>query len=479
MDDVVFTSASDLAAAIRARTISSVELLDVHLLQISRYNEPVNAVVTLDTDGARRRAREADDALVRGEIWGPLHGVPFTVKDALATAGMRTTSGFPPLAEYVPSTDAPVVARLRAAGGVLLGKTNLPTMASGGLTENPLFGRTNNPWNLDRTPGGSSGGPAAALAAGMTALDVGSDAAGSLRIPAHFCGVYALKPTQSRIPLTGHIPPPPPVNAAQFLRYGPVLGPLARSVDDLALALGVLAGPDATDWSVPPVGVPAAEHRPLSQRRLVWCDDFAGMPVSSEIKAALHELVRSLESAGCRVEQLPPDAIDMTAAWETYGALWQAQVGIGQPDDDSTRSALHGDDPFLRGMAQGAGCTLELFATLLERRDAVIGSVEAALTGWDALLCPVVGTTALGHAPIGEPFVVDGQPVPYWGGLQAYCGPFNLTGHPAVAMPITVSPDGLPIGVQLVGRRWSEPDLLHVAQQVADLVGPFQRPPGY
>jgi len=481
MDGLVFTSATELAAMIRERRASSVEVLDALLAQVARRNGEVNAIVTRDPDNARSRAQAADNALARGELWGPLHGVPFTIKDALATAGLRTTSGFPPLSDHVPTADATVVARLRGAGGILLGKTNLPPLAGGALSDNPLFGRTNNPWNLDRTPGGSSGGASAALAAGMTPLDIGSDAAGSLRIPAHFCGVYALKPTQNRVPLTGHIPPPPPMKAAQLLRYGPVLGPLARSIDDLSLALGIIAGPDGSDWAVPPVPLAPAEQRPLEQRRFLWSDAFGDMPITHDTSAALNDLVSTLGQLGCRLQQLAPEQVDMVQAWETYGALWQAQMGAGQPadPDDPTLAALHGDDAFLRGMAQGVNATLGYFGALLERRDALIADVEAALQGWDALLCPVVGTPALAHVPIGEPFLVEQQQVPYWAGLQAYCGPFNLTGHPALVMPLTVSGDGLPIGLQLVGRRWGEMELLAVAEQLVDVVGPFRRPPGY
>jgi len=481
MDDLVFTSARDLAALIRDRHVSSVEVLDALLSQISHRNGDVNAIVSLDGERARQRAKAADDALTRGELWGPLHGVPFTIKDALETAGLRTTSGFPPLSDHVPTADATVVARLKGAGGILLGKTNLPTLAGGALSDNPLFGRTNNPWNLDRTPGGSSGGSSAALAAGMTPLDIGSDAAGSLRIPAHFCGVYALKPTQNLVPLTGHIPPPPPMKAEQLLRYGPVLGPLARSIDDLTLALEIIAGPDGADWAVPPVTLTPAAQRPLEQRRFLWSDAFGDVPVTHDTSVALDGLVSTLEQLGCRLQQLAPQQVDMVHAWETYGALWQAQIGVGQPPDpdDPTLTGLHGDDAFLRGMAQGVNATLAYFGSLLERRDALIAAVEAALHGWDALLCPVVGTPALAHGPIGEPFLVEQQEVPYWAGLQAYCGPFNLTGHPALVMPLTLSGDGLPIGVQLVGRRWGEMELLAVAEQLVEVVGPFRRPPGY
>jgi len=193
MTDLCFLPANDLANAVRQRHISAQELLEAHLAQIERHNPSLNVIVTLDEQGARQRAKEADEALDRGEVWGPLHGVPITVKDAFATARLRTTSGFPPLADYIPPEDAPIVARLRAAGAVLLGKTNLPTFSLDVQTNNPIFGRTNNPWDQSRTPGGSTGG-AAGVAAGLTPLELGSDLGGSVRIPAHCCGIYALKP---------------------------------------------------------------------------------------------------------------------------------------------------------------------------------------------------------------------------------------------------------------------------------------------
>ena len=190
MNDPIFANAYELAAAIRERRASAAEVIDAHFKQIARHNPPLNAIVTLNEEGARKRAAEADAALARGEVWGPLHGVPVTIKDSFATAGIRTTSGFPPLAHYVPSEDATVVARLKAAGAIVLGKTNLPVLVQGFQSDNLVFGRTNNPWDLTRTPGGSTGGGAAALAAGMSALEIGSDYGGSVRIPAHYCGLF-------------------------------------------------------------------------------------------------------------------------------------------------------------------------------------------------------------------------------------------------------------------------------------------------
>src|SRR5213082_733013 len=238
--DIVFSSTTQLAAAIRAGHIAATEVLEAHLAQIATHNLTLNAVVTLDAERAYERAREADAALARGQVWGPLHGVPFTLKDALATAGMRTTTGFPPLADYVPQEDSSVTARLKAAGGILLGKTNVAMMLAYYQTTNPIFGRTNNPWNIERTPGGSSGGAAAALAGGMTPFEIGTDLSASIRIPAHFCGVCGLKPTEQRVPLTGLIPGLP---TPWSVRIMSCIGPMARTVDDLALLYSIIAGP--------------------------------------------------------------------------------------------------------------------------------------------------------------------------------------------------------------------------------------------
>ena len=248
---MIFASATDIAAAVRAGEVSALEVVEAHLAHIHQHNPSLNAIVTLDEEGARAAARAADEARARGEPLGPLHGVPVTIKDAIETAGLRTTVGSPLLADHVPDEDAVAVARLRAAGAIVLGKTNVPVLSAAAQTSNPIFGRTNNPWDVSRTPGGSSGGSAAAVASGMSPLDLGADIGGSLRIPASFCGVCSLKPTEHRVPTAGHIPPLP--GYPQAVRHMNTLGPLARTVDDLTLALRVIAGPHRRQPDVPPV----------------------------------------------------------------------------------------------------------------------------------------------------------------------------------------------------------------------------------
>jgi amidase len=317
--DLVFRTATELAEIIRQKTASATEVLEAHLQQIARHNPTLNAIVTLDEEAARQRAREADAALARGEVWGPLHGVPVTVKDAFETAGLRTTSSFRPLADYVPQRDATVVARLRAAGAVLLGKTNMPTLALDIQSNSPLFGRANNPWDTDRTPGGSTGGGAAAIAAGLSPLEVGSDIAGSLRLPAHYCGVLALKTSEHRVSMAGHIPAPP--GAPRGVRHMGVAGPLARSVADLRLALSLIAGEDGRSWEAAPVSLASAEKRTLETCRIAWSGDFGGAPLSQDTLSVLSATAEHLAQAGCQVERRNPPGFDFELAWQTWGEL--------------------------------------------------------------------------------------------------------------------------------------------------------------
>jgi amidase len=478
MDDLVFASVQELAVAIRQRQVSAVEVVDAHLAQIDKYNPRLNVIVLLDREPARVQAREADAALARGEVWGPLHGIPITIKDAFATAGLRTTSGFPPWADFIPETDAPAVARLRAAGAIILGKTNLPTLSMDAQANNPIFGQTNNPWDLTRTSGGSTAG-AAAVAAGLSPLELGSDLAGSVRIPAHCCGIYSLKPSAHRIPGGGYHPnpvPAPPVTVGPSLG---VFGPLARSVDDLALAFRVLAGPDLRSWTVPPVPVGIMPELKLSQLRLAWTDNFGDVPVDSDTRRALARFVSDLAQQGAHVERCLPEPFDFVTAWETYSTLAVAQFGGNPNVAAGFGSDPQSDNPIRRGAAHGLQLTLNEYMTVLSNQGQLITALEAFFERWDAFICPVIPTPAFPHCAPGTPILVDGRPLDYWLATIAYTNFFNLTGHPVVVLPVAQSHERLPIGVQVVGRRWGEMSLLAVARCLAEVVGPFQRPPGY
>jgi amidase len=453
--ELVFASTAQLAAAIRVGEVSATEVLQAHLAQITRDNPALNAVITLDVEGAEQRAREADAALARGERWGPLHGVPFTLKDAHATAGMRTTTGSPSLAGTIPHIDSPVTARLKAAGGILMGKTNVATMLADFQTNNPVFGRTNNPWNVECTPGGSSGGAAAALAAGMTPFEVGTDLSGSIRLPAHFCGVYGLKPTERRVPLTGLIPG---IAGPRPVRIMSCIGPMARTVEDLALLYAIIAGPDGGDTDVAPVPVEEVPPLVLKDLRIAFAPTFPGLPVASEIRASIEVLAKQLTPLCAAVEEAPLPPVEFVQELTRAGALIDMITGVFQQED------------------QAQPTTLARYLEALHLRDQSILAWEQFFKEWDVLLCPPSLTTAFAHCEPGSPLRVDEQEVSYWL-VGAHSTLFNYTGHPAVVLPSTRDREGLPLGIQVVSKRWSEARLLAAAQALVPVTGPFQHPP--
>ncbi|WP_027060855.1 amidase [Mesorhizobium loti] len=456
--DIAFSSTTDIAAAIRDRKLSAVEALDAALEQIDRHNKAVNAVVNLDREGAHERAKKADMALARGDILGPLRGVPFTLKDTHETADMKTTVGFPPFAGYLASHDSPVVAKLKAAGGVLMARTNVATMLSDWQSNNPLFGRTRNPWNLERTPGGSSGGAAAAVATGMTPFDVGTDMQDSIRLPAAFCGVYGLKPTENRVSLAGAFPNPG--GAARSVRLMSCLGPLARSVDDLALIYQIIAGPDGHDTDLAPVPVEAMPKLDLKTLRIAFAPSFPGFPVAGEISAAVENLAAQLQGAGAVVEEAKLPKLDLHDDLAQGGALIGMMMEAAPPKPPEQPTSV------------------SRWFEALARRDRSILTWDSFFDRHDALLCPVAMTAAFPHCEPGTPIKVDGKEQNYWM-LPAYGAVFNYSGHPALSMPCRQDRDGLPIGLQLVGKRWSESRLLGIAAAIEPVTGGFRRPPGY
>ncbi|RRH93028.1 amidase [Mesorhizobium tamadayense] len=455
--DLAFSSTIELAAAIATRKISALEALDAHLAQIDRHNEAINAVVILDREGARERAKQADAALARGDRLGPLHGVPFTLKDAHETAGMKTTVGFPPFADYVPRQDSPVVARLKAADAVLVGKTNVATMLSDWQSDNPLFGRTGNPWDLSRTAGGSSGGAAAAVAAGLTPFDIGTDMQDSIRLPAAFCGVYGLKPTEHRVSLAGAFPDPGSI--PRSVRLMSCVGPIARNPEDLALIYQIIAGPDGADTDLAPVPGDPMPKLELKSIRIAFAGTFPALPVAAEISAAVERFAAGLASAGARVEEASLPKLDLHDDLAEGGKLIGMMLEAAQPEPPAQPT------PVSRWFAA------------LARRDRSILAWERFFESCDALLCPVAMTTAFPHCKPGSALTVNGKDESYWM-LPAYGAVFNYSGHPALAFPCGRDNDGLPIGLQLVGRHWSEARLLGIAAAIAPLTGGFRRPPG-
>lgn len=492
MSSLIFASAHQLAQMIRDRVVCAVEVLDAYLAQIAKHNSKLNAICTLDEDNARVRAKLADEALARGENWGALHGVPITIKDIFETVGLRTTAGYIPLKDYVPQQDATVVARLRAAGAIVLGKTNMAELAGDFQSTNSLFPRVNNPWHLGYTAGGSSGGSAAAVAAGLSPLDLGNDIAGSVRQPAHFCGIYGLKPTDRRISTAGQIPEVPgmPVCLRQMI----TVGCFARSLEDIQLSFSLIAGSDIRRPDVPPIPLDTPSAKSLQNLKIAWLDEWAEVPVASEIRDAMTVIAQTLAQAGVQIERWLPKNFDLSKTLNLYGRM-AAYINIyAQPVDRYNvrrswqqifRTATQGDKQlrklgnFSHLLPELLNPSLKGYFEALTERDRFTAEIDEALEPWDAWLCPVTATPAFTHRPAWSAIDVDGKPYPHGVANGAYTMPFNLSGHPAVVIPIGQTQNGLPIGLQIVGKRWREMELLAISAEIDKLVGSLQHPPGY
>lgn len=463
-----FLSAVEMAAQIRAKKISPVELVDAHYARISDLNPQLNAFVALDEERARRDARRFEAEAAAGKIRGPLHGVPISIKSSLDTAGLRCEAGTRLRAGYVAARDAVLVSRLRAAGAVVLGVTNTPELLMAWETDNLLYGRTNSPWDVERTPGGSSGGEAAAIASGCSAGGVGSDGGGSIRVPAHFSGICGLKPTPGRIPATGHFPE----GAGPFALIG-VVGPMARTVADLQVLFEVMAGPDDGDPSSAPVPLRRISRDELRRVRVGYFEDDGRTPVTPETKAAVQLTADSISRAGFEVAPFRPDGLEEARQlwWKLFGT---AGGMILRPLTRGRESEL---SPLLKEFlgwvrAEPEHSGNSLLDTWL-RRDSVRGRVLAQMKEFPILLCPVAAIPAFRHGE--RSWQVEGKTVNYLD-AWSYTEFFNLLGNPGAVVPVGRSPEGLPIGVQVVGRPWEEELVLAVAAEVERECGGFRMP---
>jgi amidase len=492
MSSLVFLPAYQIARMIREREVSAVEVVNAYLAQITKYNTKLNAICTLDEDNARTRAKLADEALSKGENWGALHGVPVTIKDIFETAGLRTTAGYIPLKDYVPEQDATVVARLRAAGAAILGKTNMAELAGDFQSTNSLFPRVNNPWNLDYTAGGSSGGSAAAVAAGLSPLDIGNDIAGSVRQPAHFCGIYGLKPTDRRISTAGSIPEVP--GMPYCLRQMMTVGCFARSLEDIQICFSLIAGADLRRPDVPLILLDTPSGKSLQNLKIAWIDEWTEVPVASEVRAAMQEIAQKLAQAGTHIERWLPQDFNLSTVWNLYGRMAAYINNYAQPKDRYNvrrsltllwRTATQGDKKlrdlgnFSRFLPELLNPSLRGYFETLTQRDRFTAQIDKALEPWDVWLTPVAVTSAFTHRPAWSAVDIEGKSYPHGIANGAYTIPFNLSGHPAVVIPVGQTQNGLPIGLQIVGKRWQEMELLSIAQELDKAIGAFQQPLGY
>jgi len=461
MDELIYKSTAALADAIRQKQVSSEEVVCACLKRIREVNPKLNAVVQLRAEAAREQAREADRALARGEIQGPLHGVPFTLKDALETQGVISTGGTTGRAHFIPHEDATVVRRLRAAGGILLGKTNCPELGWAWESDNLLYGRTCNPYDLSLSPGGSSGGESAIIAAGGSPFGLGSDAGGSVRFPAHCTGIASIKPTSGRVPRTGHFPGPGGMLDAFWQ-----IGPLARYVEDLALVLSIIAGVDWRDAAIVPMPLGDPRTVDLQSLRIAFHADNGIASPTKEIAEAVKRAAQVLDEAGTAVEEVRPGAIDQT--YELYLGLFTADGGASIESllKMAGTTQVH---PLMQQVLElqraHAKSTAE-FGALVARWDAFRHDMLSFIQKYDAILCPVCAFAGMEHGT-----TYDRLPA------FTYTMTYNLTGWPGAVVRAGTSPEGLPIGVQIVARPWREDVALAVGKELETMLGGFKRPP--
>ena len=461
-----FSTLAQLAAAIRAKHLSPVELIDAHLHRISALQPKLNAFVHLDADGARTQALAAESAVSRGAALGPLHGIPLTIKSCIDVAAWPCPAGSLLRKEYIPQTDAPLVTRLKSAGAILLGNTNTPEFLMAYETNNLLNGKTSNPWNLAYSAGGSSGGESAAIASGCSAGGVGSDGGGSIRVPAHFCGICGLKPTPGRIPATGHFPS----GAGAFGWIG-VVGPMARTIADVRALFEVMAGPDAGDAHSAPVPFRAYSENDLRAIRIGILESPALGNATPETRNAVDRAAKLLRDRGFRVEPFQLQGLDRALElwWFFFGAVIGHLLDSNLSGHESQLSPILRE--YLSRATSPAPLSLDQFLQACADRDLLREKILRQMDNVPILLSPVSSAPAFRHG--------GGNYAPGTGYLDTmrYAQWLNLTGFPGASVPISLSNQNLPIGVQIIGRPFEEELVLAVAEALEQSRGPWQPPP--
>jgi aspartyl-tRNA(Asn)/glutamyl-tRNA(Gln) amidotransferase subunit A len=462
--DLCYLPATDLAAAIRTKQLSPVEVMNTILARIEQLNPRLNAFCLVTADAARQAAQAAERAVMRGEALGPLHGVPVSIKDLVITQGVRTMRGSQLYEHDVPSEDAPVVERLKAAGAIILGKTTTPEFGFKGVTDSPVTGITRNPWHLERTPGGSSGGAGVAVATGMGPLAIGTDGGGSIRIPSSFCGIYGLKPHVGRVPVY-------PASATGDLSHA---GPMTRTVRDAALMLNAIAGADDRDRFSLPTSHPdylQAIEGDIHGLRVAWSPDLGFAVVDPQVKQLTTAAVAAFSELGCGVEEIDP-------AFDDPGELFQHffYVNIGAMLQDYPGYESQIDPQLLANITEVQAVSGQDYARSILRRAAIFEKIRRVFATYDILLCPTVAVPPF-EVGLEGPTQIAGRPVACreWIVMTPL---FNLTGQPAATVPCGFTDEGLPIGLQIVGRRFDEAMVLR-ASAAFEAIRPWaqKRPP--
>ena len=484
MEQYVYRSGGELAALIREGKAASVDIVTEHVARIKERNGALNAVVALFEAEALAVAAERDQQAREKKFLGPLHGVPVTVKEQFWIQGRRSTINAKLHKDFVAPEDAVVVDRIRRSGAVILGHTNVPRFLLDYQVWGDLYPEGKNPYNTECTPGGSTGGGAAALAAGFSPLELGGDLGGSIRVPANFCGLYGLKPTDRTVPLHGNIPLPG--NARTFLVHMAQAGPLARTLDDLETLWRVIVGPHESDRNIPRIEWHTPVKQSLSEYKIAWVDNWPDYPVSGQVQRAIRELVDKLGQHGCQVENRFPEGNLHEESLDVWMGILPYIIAQGAPwfvrkllKRDVTSKALKGVKRHRREFDRAFDMSANHYGEMMLRRNIAVSRWERFFADRDFLICPASFGPAYPRTKVGSRLSYEGREMIYADYVWPFVACFNASGHPAMSIPLGLGTERLPLGVQLVGPYWSEPDMFAFARQVAQLTEGFVQPAGY
>ena len=484
MPEYIYKSAIELAHLIKKGRATSTDVVKEHLARIKKFNPELNAVVISLEDEAIKTAAQYDQEMVQGQLRGPLHGVPMTVKEQFWVKGTKSTINFKMLKDWVAPDDAIVVQRLKNAGAILLGKTNVPKNLTDYQVSGDLYPDGKNPYNLEHSPGGSSGGSSAALAAGMIPIELGGDFGGSIRNPSNYCGLYGMKPTENTVPGNGVAPQPK--GARGFVFHMAQAGPMARTIEDMELLWKIIRGPHHSDRNTPRIEWKDPQNKKLSDYRIAWVDGWPGYEASQETKSLIKNFIDLLNKHNCLTEKTGPTNNLHTRSLSLFVRLFSQLISQNAPwfikplmKAQLKKGLLNGIGKFQTELNQGFKNSFIHYSETMGIRAGIVSEWEQFFEKFDLLVCPASFGPAFKRRKIGTPIEYDGKKLTYINYAWPYLACFNASGHPGMNLPLGIGQHGLPVGIQIVGPYWSEPDLIHFAKLVSAFTEGFVIPPGY
>ena len=488
MSQYIYKSAIELANLIREGKATSFDIVKEHLEQIKKHNDKLNALISIFEEEALQEAALCDKEAKAGKFRGPLHGVPMTIKEQFWIKGKKSNMNFKMLKDFVAPEDAIIVDRIRKSGAIILGQTNVPRNLFDYQISGDIYPEGKNPYNTDYSPGGSTGGGAAALASGFTPLELGGDFGGSIRVPANFCGLYGLKPTENTVPLHGNLPLPK--NAKTFFMHMVQSGPLARNVEGLELLWKIIVGPHESDRNIPDINWKEPTKNLLSEYKIAWTDGWPGYESSSQISNVIKSLADTLNKASCNIEKKIPDDILHKESLKTWFGIFPYVIAQGTPWIVRTIIKMQLYNGFLKGIKEDSPYLIKpmnkafkmnanYYGEAILQRSLMTQRWEVFFDQYDFLICPVAFGPAFKRCKTGSKLYYDGKEMVYINYAWPYVACFNASGNPSITIPLGLGKEGLPIGIQIVGKYWSEQSLIDFAKKISALTTGFVKPNGY